>query len=372
MRQMKNEDADHAEHHYDGFLEKIKSEVEDLSSSPPSFDITTYPADYPIETLVDKWSRKDIVIPIFQRKFVWKLPQSSKLIESFLLGLPVPPIFLFQEEPDNDLLVVDGQQRLKSLAQFYDGYFGDEPIKGHRPIFALTGLHPKSRFLDKTYEGLDLADRKRLDSTVLRCYIIRQLQPKGDTSIYQVYERLNTGGTSLHPQEIRNCVCRGRFNNLLLTLNKSNTWREIIGKPVPDKRQRDVELILRFFALHYDLDNYEKPMKESLNKFMESHKNSTPDEITTYGTLFEKTAQIVRDCLGPNPFRIHTGLNVAVFDAVFVAVASNLHRPMGRLKTRYKGLIQDQDFYRLAESGTTATDVLKKRLRYAKKKLFGK
>ena len=120
---------------------QTQSEEEDRASSPPSYEVVTYPADFTLEVLVAKLKGDppEIDKPGFQRKFVWTQAQASKLIESFLLGLPVPPIFVFTDAV-NRQMVVDGQQRLKSIAYFFEGYFGPEE-KGRRPVFRLTGLN---------------------------------------------------------------------------------------------------------------------------------------------------------------------------------------------------------------------------------------
>lgn len=99
-------------------IESIDSETEDQESTPSEYKTKSYPADFTLEVLHNKWKKKQIVIPSFQRRFVWKQSQSSKLIESFLLDLPVPPIFLY-EESKGTLMVIDGQQRLKSIFFFF-------------------------------------------------------------------------------------------------------------------------------------------------------------------------------------------------------------------------------------------------------------
>src|SRR5438093_7566497 len=105
-------------------LEEIPSETEDAESTPETFEIATYPADFILEVLDKKWKAGEIEIPPFQRQFVWKLPQAARLIESFMMGLPVPQIFLYTGE-DQKLLVIDGQQRLRSVSYFFEGYFGE-------------------------------------------------------------------------------------------------------------------------------------------------------------------------------------------------------------------------------------------------------
>ena len=123
-------------------LERVTSEDEDYESGPPSYEINTYPADFTLEVLHQKFLAGEIVIPPFQRQFVWKQVQSSKLVESFLLGLPVPSVFLYTERDSQNLLVIDGQQRLRSIFYFFEGYFGEEQ-RGRRTVFQLKGLSEK-------------------------------------------------------------------------------------------------------------------------------------------------------------------------------------------------------------------------------------
>jgi hypothetical protein len=373
------------------FRENIASEVEDQESSPATFDIVTYPADFTLEGLYTKISKGEIVIPGFQRKFVWNQKQSSKLIESFLLGLPVPPIYLFAQKGAH--LVIDGQQRLKSIAFFFNGVYGDPagPDDPHakNPTFRLA-LDNKSHYKGKTYADLQSQDPEsfsRLNNSVLRSFVIKQLKPKGDTSIYHVFERLNTGGTPLAGQEIRNCIYHGNFNDLLLRLNyppekgprlspewRSNIkkWRGILGKPRVDARQRDVELILRFFALYDRIGHYEKPMKDFLNVYMESMDNADEKSLSEHRLLFQKTVDCVYDNLGERPFHIRAGLNAAVYDSVFLAFASNLKRVPSDIKRRFKRLLKNENYVRYVTAATTDERVIPKRVAIAKKILFRK
>lgn len=369
------------------FRESIPSEVEDQESSPVSFEIVTYPADFTLLGLYDKIDTGEIVVPKFQRKFVWKQKQSSRLIESFILGIPVPPIFLFVRS-DGKHWVVDGQQRLKSIAFFISGLFGD-PTDGSRDEFRLI-LDEGSPYNGKTYAELEATDPlayRRLNNAVLRSLVVKQLKPNDDTSIYHIFERLNTGGTSLVGQEIRNCIYHGSFNDLLLRLNnppgkKSSlpqewkdsvaNWRAILGKPKADTRQRDVELILRFFALHDDADSYKKPMKDFLNSYMNRMRNAGKETIDSHGRLFQKTVNAIQKSLGPKPFHIHAGLNSAVFDSVFLAFASNLNRVPRDIKARFAKLKKDATYTKYVTAATTDDMIVPKRVARAKSVLFGK
>ena len=191
---------------------------------PASFAITSYGADYPVDGLVKRVKGGDIIVPLFsrapeegqttvgfQREFVWKKSQADRFIESLLLGLPVPSIFLVKE-PNGKFLVLDGQQRLRTLQSFYDGIF--EGIE-----FKLSGV--QTQWIGKTYSTLHPEDRRRLDNSILHAIIVRQDEPNEDqSSIYLIFERLNSGGTILQPQEIRVALYHGEFAALLGELNK--------------------------------------------------------------------------------------------------------------------------------------------------------
>ena len=189
-------------------LEPITSEDEDYENAPSEYEISTYPADFTLEVLYQKWNANEFIIPEFQRSFVWKQVQASKLIESFLVGLPVPAVFLYTERKSQKYFVIDGQQRLKSIFYFFEGYY-DEETNNHRRVFHLKGLSPESKFHGKKFDDLRDEDKRKLNNSVLRSFVVQQLNPDDDTSMYHIFERLNTGGTFLTNQEIRKlCISR--------------------------------------------------------------------------------------------------------------------------------------------------------------------
>ena len=145
--------------------EELQIEIEDDKSNEVliEYDIAAYPSDNTLSVLVEMWSNKSITIPDFQRGFVWTIEQSSLLIESFLIGLPVPPVFFYIDK-ENKNLVVDGQQRILSIVFFFEGFFGPENEKGRRQIFRLTGLNPRSPFYNKKYIDLDPIVKRKLES----------------------------------------------------------------------------------------------------------------------------------------------------------------------------------------------------------------
>ena len=350
-------------------LEEITSEKTDTESSPPDYQISTYPADYTLEVLHQKWSNGEIQIPEFQRKFVWTQTQSSRLIESFLIDLPVPAIFLYTDRNSQNYFVIDGQQRLRTVFDFFSGKFDSEK-GGRRPVFKLRGISENSKFYNKSFEILPDHDKKRLKNSILRAFIVKQLDPDDDTSMYHIFERLNTGGTKLVNQEIRNCVYNGTFSKFLDDANMLDRWRAILGKPKADPRKRDVELILRFFALR-EVGDYKSPMKDYLSKFMRRNRDSDEEKLFALRRVFEETCNSVIDSLGEKPFHVRSGLNAAVFDAVMVAYSNWSSAVPRNIKERFEQLLEDEEFDSCTKNNTTDNRVVERRFTRASHHLFG-
>jgi uncharacterized protein with ParB-like and HNH nuclease domain len=292
------------------------------------------------------------------------------LIESFLLGLPVPAIFLFTDEVNNEQLVIDGQQRLMSVVYFFDGYFGEADKGGRKKVFRLTGLNEKSPYHNKTYAELEDSNQaafNKLNDSVLRAFVVKQLTPNGNTSVYHIFERLNTGGTQLVGQEIRNCVYHGEFNNLLCELNKYENWRKIFGSTSSHRRQKDVELILRFFAFYEKGDSYERPIKDFMSNFMRENQHMDIEKREGFKDLFKATCDQIVALLGEKPFNIWSGLNVAVFDSTFTVLAKNGFP--ADLKERFRNLKQDEDFVKGVRGATADESIVELRMSLARQYL---
>lgn len=319
-------------------LENVTDEVDDSSASDSLYNISSFGVDYTVEFLVKKIKKESFFIPPFQREYVWSKNDASKFIESILLGLPVPGIFIFKEANSPRHLVIDGQQRLKSLRFFYDGVIGERKFK-------LSGI--KSKWLDMAYEDLNDTDRERLDDGVIHTTVFKQDFPsEGMDSVYEVFERINTGGLKLSPQEIRSCVAHGKFNDLLFELNDNEQWREIFGKK--SLRLKDVELILRFFSFAFNSGEYKKPMKKFLGDYMTENRNPSDKDVEIFKDLFVRTFSLIHSSLGKKAFRPERPLNAAVFDTISATVAHRLLESEkideGIVKAAYDELLENEDF----------------------------
>ncbi|MCZ6677562.1 MAG: DUF262 domain-containing protein, partial [Candidatus Poribacteria bacterium] len=315
----------------------------------------------PVDSLVKRLQNKAIFIPDFQRKYVWKLPQASRFIESLLLGLPVPGVFLSKDQETQKLLIIDGQQRLLTLQFFYDGIFA---TTGRQ--FRLTGVQPQ--FEDETYKTLSDEDRLRLDDSIVHATITTQDEPSDDnSSIYHVFERLNTGGTPLSPQEIRTCIYHGPFGDLLKDLNKNPSWRAILGRE--NTRMKDQELILRFLALVSDPEIYERPMKGFLNTFMGRHRRLNKQQADKFQECFEHTIDAIYSAVGKKAFKPRSTINAAVFDAVMVGVARRLEsgpvKDPDSLRSCYEKLLSNETFQAAYQQATSDEAQIRTRLNLA-------
>ncbi len=324
-----------------------------------TYSITSYGADYPVDGLVKRIENGTIIVPGFQRKYVWSINMASRFIESLLLGLPVPGIFFSKDSRSTKLMVIDGQQRLKTLMSFYKGIF-----KGKE--FKLKGV--QERFLDKTYASLDTEDRERLDDSIIHATIVKQDEPSDDeSSIYHIFERLNTGGLQLRPQEIRACIYEGPFNELLDELNKNTEWRTIFGKE--NERKKDQEFILRFFAFLFMRDGYVKPLKEFMNLYMARNRNfelQAKDELTE---IFSRTVSFVAQSLGKKAFRPISAMNASIFDSVMVGIANRLEKgaiiDQQEFINKYSDLLSIDDYIKSTTDATSDLPVVDKRIKYA-------
>jgi len=355
--------TDPNEHAWNGDSESLVVEEAEQSDEAAfvTYEIASYPADYTLSVLEQMWNQGDIVVPAFQRKFVWTIEQSSLLIESLLMGLPVPQAFFFVEAEGRNL-VIDGLQRIMSIVYFFSGYFGDENYQGKKTVFRLTGLSEKSPYAGKTFEELSEAQKRKLKNSVLRVINVRQLGPKDDdTSAYHIFERLNTGGTPLTAQEIRHCVFHGPLVDLLSDLNKDQNWRRILGKTTFDKHQKDTELLLRVLAFATRADRYEKPMKEFLNKTMSHYKDARSPAIKKFASLFPEICKIVVEKLGERPFHPKGRVNASALDSVMSVLIAREGVPAD-ISERYQALFSDPNFVDTLSVSTSVSAVVKQRL----------
>lgn len=359
------------------------------------YDLTSTPNDFNILTINSFLDSGAIIIPGFQRNYVWDIKRASKLIESIILGLPVPQIFLY-EESRNKFLVIDGQQRLMTIYYFIKQRFPRKEKRTElRKIYIENDgipdeiLHNDEYFsnfrlsLPKKSNGQDnifnklsyksLGDYKtQFDLRPLRNIIVRQNYPTDDSSsVYEIFNRLNSGGMNLRPQEIRGSLYHSDFMTFVNNLNLNENWRKVIKSPNPDLHMKDVELLFRCLSFMINGENYTPSLAKFLNNFAQEAKSFNSNKVNNIrilsNNLIEKLSSYNSDIyFNDKTGRINTLLLESIFyfigrkyfdQSQFEDLSINIEN-IERLKT-------DSEFLESISEGTTNTEKVKIRFRRA-------
>lgn len=330
-----------------------------------SYEVSSYGADPEVEVLVNRLNRGDIYIPPFQRDYVWNQPEASRFIESLLLGLPVPGIFLAVDPASGKQIVIDGQQRLKTLQFFFAGVFNPKPDDVSQRVFNLIKVQPL--YEGRTFKTLDENDRIRLQTSIVHATVVKQLEPsEEDTSLYHIFERLNSSGRRLTDQEMRIALFHGKLIDKIKEINFHDTWRNAFGRI--HSRLKDQELVLRFFAFYESLDRYSRPMGEFLNRYASSHRNPRAERLEQLASIFSRTIDYFSESIGPKPFRLTTTLNAAIYDSCMVGLAhrlSDTDKPSPDKSTvanAYKNLLSNESYIESVSRSTADEAFVKRRM----------
>ena len=361
------------------YIEEIQSEIDDDYSDDSLFNISSWGADLSFRELISMYEEDELVKPELQRKYVWDKVEASRFIESILLGLPVPSVFLAQS--GSQKLIVDGYQRIMTVYDYMRGIFSTD-----KKVFRLSNSEKiNARWRNKAFSELSTDDQRKIKSTTIHAIIFEQKKPENDgTSLYQVFERINTSGRTLTPQEIRNCVYQGSFNTMLFEINENKTWRELFGTEEADSRMRDLEYILRFFTMKtgdiLDTESKQISLKKALNDFMKTHKEDSPADIQRFKDEFDTTVQLVYDHIGKDAFRNYTRgkfskkFHPAIFDAIMVAVFL-IHKqgiPLADVsEEKHIALLENPGFKEATSRRTTDIENIWKRIFLVGEMLFG-
>lgn len=363
------------------------------------YQVDCLPNDYNISVLMNLIQRGYLKFPSFQRNYVWKKEMASKFIESIIIGLPIPQVFLF-EQGRNDFLVIDGQQRLVSIYLFRNKRFPKNDLGRAiiRKYLAKGKEIPPEELYGSNFENFELklpsasGERNPLNGIIydtlpkgadfdykahfdfnrtIRTMTIRQVEPdEDDSSMFEIFSRLNSGGVSLKPQEIRMSLFYSPFYERVLELNLHSKWRLFLGKKEPDLHMNEVEVLVRAFAMLEMHDKYKSPMSSFLNKFSEDAKKFDDKKIEELSDLFYDFWKSC-DELDKDSFKNEKGkFVISHFDAVFVAVCE-LIREKGLngkkiVKESLSNLKSDREFFNASQQRTAQTAHVKDRIKKAK------
>lgn len=383
----------------EGHFEDYSADDDDLQID--EYDLTATPNDFNVLTIFNFIQSGAVKIPGFQRNYVWDIKRASKLVESLILGLPVPQVFLY-EEARNKFLVIDGQQRLLSIYYFIKQRFPRTDKRAElRRVFNEEGLIPDELLHDDKYfsafklslpealpnkpnkfKGLNystLGDYKtQLELRPIRNVIVKQNVPKGDdSSVFEIFNRLNSGGINLRPQEVRISLYHSAFYDMLYKVNAETEWRRLVRLPEPDLHMKDVEVLLRGFATLIESDDYSPSMTKFLNQFSQKARSHTPADNDYYESLFKSflttTAQLPDDAfVSKRTKRFNVALFEAVFSSALEARLPERQLATGALKPeQIVELDADPEFQEASQRGTTQKVNVEKRLKRARALISG-
>ena len=371
------------------------ADADDTEVSIAEYDISPVPSDFNVMTLKQLVDTGWVRIPGFQRHFVWDLTRASKLIESLILGVPVPQLFLYEQDRDHYLLI-DGQQRLMSIYYFKEQRFPrPEKRADVRRIFNEHGKLPEQLLQNDDYfrdfklrlpghlpdqknrlSGLNystLGDyQSKLDMRPIRCILIRQNGERDDdAAMYEVFNRLNTGGVSLRPQEIRTSMYHSDFYDMLNRINTNAAWRGVLQSQEPDIYMKDIEVLLRGFAMLIDGSEYRPSMIKFLNRFSKKCEDNDPQDNEYLQSLFCSFMDATAD-LADGTFinRKNNRFNIALYEAVFTATCRAAYDNRDTVKFAIRSeqveeLRRNERFNAATLKATTQTDNVKTRLSIA-------
>lgn len=315
--------------------------------------------DYAVRTLVDMVIEGDLILnPDYQRLYRWEPEKASRFVESILLNIPVPVVY-FAEESDGTFSVIDGQQRLTSLLNFIKPNPEEE--------LTLTGLKLRPEINGKKFGDLDRTDRSAITKRPIRCIVV--LNESDQALKFEVFERLNTGSSSLTEQEVRNSIYHGNFNDLIKELACDDKFLEMIALPDQHKRNMKAEeLVLRFFAYKdlHEATDYPGSYTEYLNNYMEQNRSRPSAKLLELRDLFTSTVAAIYQKLGPGvAFRrpvnrgedgrfAHTLINGAIYESQMVVFSKLIEEGRSDSLKRVKVItaFSDEKYWNTLFQGT--------------------
>ncbi|HEY9825944.1 MAG TPA: DUF262 domain-containing protein [Stenomitos sp.] len=364
-------------------MEKFQNDLSDLQQKARERTVKTQNIEYDLETLVKKIKKKTIKLdPEYQRRHRWKDHTSSRLIESLILNIPIPLIYLSQDidvdeethENEARYSVIDGQQRLSAIVRFFDNKY------------RLIGLETLGELDGYKYEDLPPFLIRRLEERTIKCL---RIDSTVDEQVkYDIFERLNSGSVKLEAQELRNAVSRGPFNDLIKELAKRDSFRTLlqINNDSPEinskvKKMEDVELVLRFFALGNE--NYrklKKGFKHFLNDEMDRMNKLSSNELQKMEDLFNRTFDNILTAFGTEAFAKYryidknmermSKFNAAVYDALSITVAMRIadgKKVSKTLAPKFTKLFSNPKFFEAVSGSVNDRDKVKTRIEMAQK-----
>jgi Protein of unknown function DUF262 len=336
---------------------------------PTQADIDIREVPHSIFELMRKYDNKRLIInPDFQRNLVWKLEQKSKFIESVILNFPLPPFYV-NETREGKYIIVDGLQRTTALHEFTHDKF---KLSG---LEALPHLNGQDFSALKTMSG---AYQTKIEDKKMLLYVLRPSVPM--EVIYDLFNRINTGGTQLERQEVRNCIFLGKSTELLKELSESDDFRKAIDNGISPKRMKDREVVLRY--LSFQIFDYKKDYQNDMSSFVERAMRTinkmTDEQISLLKDDFRRVMQRTYEFFGDSNFRVSFAgkttrgrINIAVLESVgyFFSKQSDdfLHQHEKIIVNNFKRLLENNDYLDAVQQNTGNKTSVIRRFQWAQK-----
>jgi hypothetical protein len=328
-----------------------------------SFD--TY--DMAVRQILDMIGSKDInIAPEYQRKFVWEDTRQSEFVESVFLGIPIPSVFMATNK-DSTWEVVDGVQRLSTLVHFCGTDDQRTAILNLGRPLTLRGLEKLTSFSDNSFSALPKSIQLAFMTRPIRVTV---LNDKSDMGVrFDLFERLNSGGVKLQDQEIRNCVYRGAFNDVLKKLAEDTYFRQVIKLSQADRTNGTYEeLVLRFFAFAENYRNFDHSVREFLNSYMQ--KTNQSSTLSNLPTIFAQSFKFLAKELPKGIIRSQNITPVNLYEAIAVGTALVF---LGGNKPKtgvLQSLLRDQKLKDLTTGGTNTRKMVVGRIELVRDRLL--
>ena len=337
--------------------------------------IVSQKIDLPISTLPDMIKEQINLNPGFQRRDRWDQEKQSRFIESIIMNVPIPPVFLGEDEYGS-YVVLDGRQRLTAINEFL------------KNTFELKSLEVWEDLNGQNFNDLQ---KKKLDRAITRRFVpaVVILKESSSQVKYDVFDRLNTGGVIAEPMEIRNAVFQGKFNKLIRELSELPTFRRLWDIPTDQaqlesnglyRRMSDIELVLRFFALsHYE--QMDMKFKDYLSDFMDNRNREyaeNPALEQQDRSTFVKAMENCWAVFGEAAFRKdpHSKKSAPLADAVMIALsdcpAGIVQQKAESIRAAIRSLLDSNEEFRKAfGTGTNGRGAIRKRIELAREAVQG-
>ena len=340
---------------------------EQLDSTRKTVGFDTY--DITIRQLYDMVNEGIIdIAPEYQRHFVWQADRQSALIESIFLGIPVPSLFMATNK-DSTWEVIDGLQRLMTIINFVHAA-GDKLVHVKEQVqkLRLQNLDKLNSMNGSFFEDLPRSIQIKFLTRPIKLTV---LNDRSDFDVrYDLFERLNTGGITLHPQEIRNCVYLGRFKDFIIECSTYKNYLSSVNISQSSQKAGTLEeLVLKFFAYYENRSEFVHSVKEFLNDYMEA-KTKKFNNQEALKTLFQSTFDIINECLADGIVRGNRKQTPQVlFEAVTIGVADCVTNNIEVDCSKLQNLLNDQELKKLTTGATNSRKRLNARIDYVKKYL---